>query len=273
MAGDEHLAQDLQSDVAVVLVELLEDRNRQVVDVLGHRLAVMTGESLLDGWSRVAVVAHLRYIAEAMQRMTVAALEGRSEPMYPGGRAHARAATLVLRPGETVGSLVASLAQETAALDALWRSLPETSWAVGLDDPDHGSMPLSRLLALRLTETEVHSTDLDLPGIDPWDDAFVHAVLPLRVAWLDRARHRPDADLTVDGSWHLTDDDRHWIVAATNGDVQAGISVEHRDADCTIRGSARDLLALILGRPSNAPLLLEGDTELAAKFKAAFPGP
>lgn len=51
----------------------------------------------------VTVLAHLRYVAEAMNRMTEAALSGRREDMYPGGRENDRPATLLLREGRQRG--------------------------------------------------------------------------------------------------------------------------------------------------------------------------
>jgi hypothetical protein len=45
------------------------------------------------------------------------------------------------------------------------------------------------------------------------------------------------------------------------------------EADASIRGTSRDLLALLLGRTPTARLSLGGDLELAAAFNRAFPGP
>jgi hypothetical protein len=48
-------------------------------------------------------------------------------------------------------------------------------------------MPIHRLLVMRLTEVEVYSIDLGMPGLGPWSDLFVDVIVPLRVAWLPRA--------------------------------------------------------------------------------------
>jgi hypothetical protein len=41
----------------------------------------------------------------------------------------------------------------------------------------------------------------------------------------------------------------------------------------TITGTARDLLALLLGRPLRGELVRDGDVPLAEAFVRAFPGP
>jgi hypothetical protein len=219
------------------------------------------------------VLAHLRYVASAMRRMTEGALAGRSEPMYPGGRAGLRPHTIVPAAGESAEALVASLDDETAALERLWQTLSLDDWQRRIDEPDHGPIPLSQLLVLRLTETEVHGTDLGFAAIAAWDAGFVEVTLPLRLAWLDRARHRPDADLSVSGSWLLSDGRARWLVVAHGADVHAYIADADTGADCQLRASRRDLLALLLGRPPDEPIERSGDVELADAFKRAFPGP
>jgi len=126
---------------------------------------------------------------------------------------------------------------------------------------------------LRLTETEVHGTDLRFTGLDAWDELFVEVVLPLRLAWLDRSRHRPDADLSVTGSWLLSDTREQWLVLTHGIDVSAYYADADTRADCRLTASRRDLLAFLLGRPTVASIARFGDLELADAFKRAFPGP
>jgi uncharacterized protein (TIGR03083 family) len=252
------------------------------LDVLGVATARLTATvrehaqrldepSLLQGWSRVTVLAHLRYVAEAMKRMTEAALSGRSEDMYPGGRDTFRPGTLVLRPDETVDDLVDSVDFSAHELSALWHRLAASDWDRRIVDRDHGEVALSRFLALRLTEVEVHTVDLGVPGVDGWSEAFVETLLPLRLAWLGNARHRADADLGLNGSWVLSDGDAAWLVQANGADVLVGEVARERSAECRLTGTRRDLLALLLGRP--AEIQGVGLPELAQGFKHAFPGP
>jgi hypothetical protein len=211
----------------------------------------------------------LRYVASAMRRITTAALVGRSEPMYPGGRANLRPKTIVPAAGESAEALVASLHDETTMLDDLWQSLSIQDWQRRVDEPDHGTMPLTKLLVLRLTETEVHGSDLGFAALDSWDELFVEVTLPLRLAWLDR----PDTDHSVVGSWLLSDGAGQWLVVAEGGGVRSYHAPADTRADCRLTASRRDLLAFLLGRPTIGTIERSGDIDLANAFKRAFPGP
>lgn len=275
MVGDrgdtrlEEVAAELNPVMAAALVDLLREANARVVSAARHHVAELDAPSMLAGWSRLMVLAHLRYVASAMRRITTAALVGRSESMYPGGRANLRPKTIVPAVGESAEALVASLDDETTMLDDLWQSLSIQDWQRRIDEPDHGTMPLSKLLVLRLTETEVHGSDLGFAGLDAWDELFVEVTLPLRLAWLDR----PDTDHSVVGSWILSDAAEQWLVVAEDGDARAYHADADTRADCRLTASRRDLLALLLGRPTIGTMERSGDIGLANAFKQAFPGP
>ena len=275
MVGDrgdtklEEVAAELDPLMAAPLAQLLCQANERLVDAARIHLADLGQPSALDGWSRLMVLAHLRYVASAMRRITTAALVGRSEPMYPGGRANVRPKTIVPAVGESAEALVASLHDETTMLDNLWQSLSIDDWQRRIDEPDHGTMPLSKLLVLRLTETEVHGTDLGFAALVAWDELFVEVTLPLRLAWLDR----PDTDHSVVGSWMLSDAAEQWLVVAEDGDVRAYHADADTRADCRLTASRRDLLAFLLGRRTVGTMELSGDIDLANAFKRAFPGP
>jgi hypothetical protein len=133
---------------------------------------------------------------------------------------------------------------------------------------------LARLALLRLTEVEVHGSDLTL-GLDDWSETFVDAALPFRVQWLNtrRANHRAyDGDAR--GSWLLRSTDGPDYVVAVDGlQVEARVTETPIDARATVVASSRDLLALLLGRPTRRPLRWTGDVEFGNRFSSAFPGP
>ena len=70
-------------DVPALLLALDEAMGRLIVAL---EIADLSQPSLLPGWTRGTIVAHLRYVGEATERMTRAALAGSCEAMYPGGR-------------------------------------------------------------------------------------------------------------------------------------------------------------------------------------------
>lgn len=116
----------------------------------------------------------------------------------------------------------------------------------------------------RLTEVEVHSTDLGL-GLGPWSETFVRHVLPMRLEWLNtrRSNHR-DVDTTIRSSWLLvaTDMDVSQVVTVDGPTV---VSRSGDTADTTVMGTGAELLALLLGR---APAGFAPDN-----FGRALPGP
>jgi len=234
--------------------------------------------SELTGWSRLTIACHLRYGAGALARMTRATLAGLPTAYYPEGRAQQRPRTLVPSEGESAGEVVAALGRHSRDLDEAWSSLDGRAWSLEMveppDNPDLGPSDLARLLLLRLTEVEVHGSDLGL-GLDDWSDLFVHAALPMRLDWLNsrRVNHR-QVDPSLEGSW---------LLVATDGPSYAvtlrGTRVESRPAgpasvsDAVIESSSRDLLALLLGRAMRGQPRTAGDEHGVERFAAAFPGP
>lgn len=265
------LLTDLAGTSAREVLELLDRATARLTAAVRDHIDVLEEPSSLPGWCRVTVLAHLRYVAEAMLRMTDAHLSGRAEDMYPGGRDKVRPGTLRLRPGEAVGELVDSLESTALELSARWHGLSASDWDRSVVDREFGEIALSRFLALRLTEVEVHGVDLGLAGLDRWSDEFVDTMLPLRLAWLGLLRRRPEADRGLDGSWVLTDGDTSWLVQADGNDIVVGEASPQRSSDCRLTGTRAALLALLLGRPATVETV--GLPELRHGFKAAFPGP
>lgn len=261
------------------LVAAVVGRSTEIADALDAADdAALDAPSALPGWSRLVLVCHLRYGAEALTGITNAALAGRPASYYPGGRAQQRPGTLRPEEGETARAVVESFRRRSQDLDDLWRPLGQDDWAITVREPegnvDLGPLALGRLLLLRLTEVEVHGTDLDLGLID-WSDTFVRAALPFRLDWLNHRRANPrPSDATIEGSWLLVaTDGPSALVTAHGGAVESRPAPPGTAAGATIEGTSRDLLALLLGRPIHEPLRYSGDRDLAGSFERAFPGP
>jgi len=210
--------------------------------------------------------------------MTRAALAGHAAAYYPEGRDRQRPRTLEPLPDESPREVVESLGHLGEGLYQLWSELDPGAWGVDVVEPpeirDLGPIPLGRLPLLRLTEVEVHGTDLGL-NLGDWSKLFVDTVLPMRLSWLNvrRANHRAfDTDLK--GSW---------LLVATDGPTHRvsvdGLRVESRPASpdsqarAVIEATSRDLLALLLGRPFLVPPVIGGDVAFGRSFSQAFPGP
>jgi uncharacterized protein (TIGR03083 family) len=273
----------INSGTASQLARAAADRTDEIVKALsgdaGLPGADLDGPSRLEGWSRLTILCHLRYGARASRRMTEETLQGRAGSFYPEGRSSQRPSTLAPEPGEDPPAVVGSLAQESRLLQDLWSGLSEAQWDMKIVEParnpDFGAgLTIGDLATLRLTEVEVHGFDLDV-GLDSWSDVFVDAALPMRLGWLaTRRSNHSDVDRAVQGSWKLVaSDGPTWIVEVKGKDVSSWQTGVADAADAIIGGSSRDLLAMLVGRPTEEPLLFDGDVSLAKAFKEAFPGP
>jgi maleylpyruvate isomerase len=274
------LSEDPAPDVVPSLLDALDDATGALSTSLGRLTAdALNRPSLLDGWSRAHVVAHLANVADALVRMTADALSGTATRMYPGGRAQ-RNADIDKTAHTNQRQLLDAFRSSANRLSSTWHEVATDSWATAVDEQDLGTMQLSRLVALRLTEVEVHHADLAV-GFGPreWSPDFTHTCLPLRVAALARMRRRPDADHAIRGTWLLLCDDlgRQWRVLADGARVDiteiTDTTEGERLADTVLRGTANDLVAFLLGRQDPAMLGVEGDAGRARTFKRAFPGP
>jgi maleylpyruvate isomerase len=244
-----------------------------VAELDSHQLGA---PSLLGGWTRVSVAAHLAHVALAYQQMTEDALSGRPTTTYPGGAAE-RDRSLHSFDFLPPAGVVKQLRDASSGLGAMWRELGTEQWRARLHEDRIGPMTLGRLVAMRLTELEVHHVDLGTGyTVHSWPVAFVVPCLGLRVAWLDaHHRRRPDADPDIKGRWLLqtTDSNQRWLIESSGSRAHSSAAGPAVPADAVLSGRAVDLLAFLLGRMALSHLEVTGDTHLAGAFKRAFPGP
>ncbi len=121
--------------------------------------AELRAPSVLPGWSRAHVVAHVSRNAEAIMRLLHWARTGEPTPMYVSQEARDRDIEQAARL--TADELVADAVETSAQLEAAARGLPEDRLAETvartLDAPP---FPVRRAGAMRRTEVEVHHADL-----------------------------------------------------------------------------------------------------------------
>ncbi|MEV6226806.1 maleylpyruvate isomerase family mycothiol-dependent enzyme [Saccharopolyspora shandongensis] len=205
---------------------------------LGHRrlreaLAALTDDqvaapSLLPGWSRGHVLAHLTDNARAFARVSELALRGELVDAYEGGQAE-RDAIIEGLAASSADEHRSAIARHSAALEAVWSQAAADDWArpVRFRNGDLGG-----LVHMRWREVWIHLVDLDL-GVGPqeWTDEFsCHAVDFLLPRLPDGVALRQ------------TDGPRRWTTSDADG--HPGIS-----------GRARDLAAWLAGRtPERSPL-------------------
>ncbi len=247
-------------------------------DELARRLAALSDDELaapsrLPEWDRLTVVCHIRYGAEAIDRMVRAALKGEAALFYPGGRAEQRPATLAPAAGESPRDVVASFGAHCEQLNDTLAQVED--WTTEFREPDGhhdlGPQTVYQLAVLRLTEVDVHAVDLDI-GIERWSDAFAAVGLPVRIDRLGRTLANNVAGEVITGSWLLRSaEGPAYLVTRSADAVTKRPARSDESADGTIDATARDLIALMLGRAFEGDVAYSND--FARSFPVAFPGP
>jgi maleylpyruvate isomerase len=143
--------------------------------------------SLLPGWTRAHVLAHLARSADAMRNLMIGARDGQDRPAYAS--AEARATGIELTAKQKPAELAADVAGAAMAFRTIARGLPDGAWACQLQILGSAPFPAGQLLIRRLVEVELHHCDLGR-GYGPadWPAAFAAMDLaePMRTQRQDR---------------------------------------------------------------------------------------
>jgi len=188
----------------------------------------LDGDSLLPGWTRRHVVAHVGYNALAIARLVDWANTGIETPMYESREARdneiAHGAALSAR------ELRRLFEHSAAELERAWRGLPEKSWSHQVRTSQGRLVPASETVWIRTREVWIHAVDLD--------DGATFDDIPAEV--LERAL----TDITA--AWRDRGDGAGLRLAATDGSRPA-FGNQSADAE-TVSGSLADLAAWATGR-------------------------
>jgi maleylpyruvate isomerase len=177
----------------------VDTAQRQLSDQIDHATQRLLGTarviaepdlrapSLLPGWTRAHVLAHLARGADAMRNLLVGARAGQDRPAYLS--AQARAADI--EHGARLGAkeLMADLADSAMAFRTIYRRLPDGAWRFPVLILDSQRFPAAQLLTRRLVEVELHHCDLGAGyGPGDWPAAFAAMELaePMRSQRQDR---------------------------------------------------------------------------------------
>ena len=154
--------------------------------------ADLRAPSLLPGWNRAHVLAHVARDADAMRNLLAGARSGPERPAYAS--VQAREADIERGAVSRAEDLMADLAASAMALRAMARQLPDEAWPVRVRVLDSAPFPAAGLLTRRLAEVELHHCDLGT-GYSPadWPAAFAAMELaePMRSQRQDRLRYPP----------------------------------------------------------------------------------
>ena len=155
--------------------------------------------SLLPGWTRAHVLAHLARDADAMRHLLVGARSGEDRPAYASEQEWAAATEYTA--GLSTKELAADVADSAMALRVIGRQLPDDAWRCPVRLRDWGPFPAAELLTLRLVEVELHHCDLGIgygPGDWPTTFAAIELAEPMRSLREDRLRRAQQAAPATD---------------------------------------------------------------------------
>jgi maleylpyruvate isomerase len=122
----------------------------------------LDADSLLPGWSRRHLVAHVGYNAAALCRLMDWAGTGTETPMY----ASAEQRACEIDEGSTLnpGALRNLFDHTVARLDQKWRHLPPTAWSAQVRTAQGRLVPASETVWMRTREVWIHAVDLASGG-------------------------------------------------------------------------------------------------------------
>lgn len=115
--------------------------------------------SLLPGWTRAHVIAHVGYNARALGRLVTWAETGIEYPMYES----AEARNSEIDRGATLSEpeLRQLSGDEAGQLDKVWRDLAEDRWEYQVKNAQGLTIPVSETVWMRSRELWLHALDLN----------------------------------------------------------------------------------------------------------------
>lgn len=139
--------------------------------------AALPEPSLLPGWTRGHVLAHLSRNADSLVNLLLWAHTGIETPQY--ANAALRAADIEAGAPRPLAEQRTDLVESADRLLGLAKALPVEKWNAEVRTRHGRAIPASRVPWMRLLEVEIHHVDL-AAGYTPddWSADFVNTLLP-----------------------------------------------------------------------------------------------
>ncbi|MFX0573181.1 maleylpyruvate isomerase family mycothiol-dependent enzyme [Nocardia nepalensis] len=222
-----------------VQLETVAEATNRLLDTIRGLDDDVTVPTLLPGWTRGHLLAHLARNADSLVNLLLWARTGIETPQY---------ASMFIRNADIEAGAPRPLAEQLADNEAAanrWLALAQTTpaeaWTATVRTRQGRPIPATEVIWMRLQEVEIHHVDLgaDYQPAD-WPSEFVARLLP-----------RAAADLTK-AIAAASDPVPAFEVRTTDTDFTA--TVGEGAPDHTITGSAPGVLAWLLGRSEGADL-------------------
>lgn len=189
--------------------------------------------SRLPGWPRAQVATHIARNADALSRLVLAAIEGRSEPLYASDEE--RRNELERGANRSGLELQIDLDQSAGALEEALGQVRD--WQIPVQLPI-GTMPLSAVVVSRFHEVMLHhldlGTDFTFDRIDPVSASWL---LQWAALWIDAVGSAPGVRLESDSGLvlDLGEAESPTVIAGTDAGLWAWVT--GRDAGDSLAGA------------------------------------
>jgi maleylpyruvate isomerase len=223
----------MTADPLVLIPEVDRATSRLIATARKLDDAAVAGPSLLPGWTRGHVLAHLALNADGCVNLLTWARTGVMTPMYVSDEQ--RDADIRAAATNPPAELVAALASGAERVDAAVAEMPPEAWAAEITMRRGFTAPAAYVPWARLRELEIHHADLDAgygsadwPGwftarlLHEWAVEFDGRMSPVRLHDVDTGTENvigTDPSTTVSGPGHEI---AAWLCGRSRG---AGLSV------------------------------------------------
>lgn len=200
--------------------------------------------SLLPGWSRRHVIAHVGFNAQGIRRLAEWAATGVEHPMYASPAA--RTDEIDKGTALTASELRGLTARASEALDLAWRGLTDDAWHSEVRTMYGVPIPATKTIWMRTREVWLHTVDLDSgASYDDFPAGLIdHLLADVLSTW--RGRQAAEGLPNV-------------VLAPTDRDTARAVGDVDDPAAVTLRGTATNLARWATGRGSAGVATASGD--------------
>ncbi|WP_444948240.1 maleylpyruvate isomerase family mycothiol-dependent enzyme [Micromonospora ureilytica] len=231
----------MTTDPLLLMGEVDTATSRLLRTAASFDAADLAAASLLPGWTRGHVLAHLARNADGFVNLLTAARTGEALPMYAS--LEARTADIEAGSNRPPAAHVDDLRRTADLFSEAVAAMPAEAWAATVQ-ARKGPWPAALLVWGRLREIEVHHLDLaaDYQAAD-WSETFAHRLLREAASHHATGPTPPSVVLRLDGNGHE-------------------VVIGERVGAPIVAGPAPDLAAWLIGRADGAPLSVTPDGPL-----------
>lgn len=229
------VAREVQLQDPKLLELLLQERRGQAY--FSRKVNELSDEdfdapSLLPGWNRRALIAHVGFNARAVRRLVAWAETGEETPMYDSTTQRDDEIDF----GSTLNIQAIRNLQDHSAidLDVAWRDLPNDRWSFEVKTAQGRLVPVSETIWMRMREVWIHAVDID-NGADVAD--FPRVVIDMLLPDLINVWRRKRAINPVGNI----------VLVPTDRDLRLVLDEDGKE-DIVYTGTAVDLVRWGIGR-------------------------